>query len=52
MALPGEHPVDARDGVRVWDGIVPATGDYRIDVIRRAPYCDPVLVYVLALTLR
>jgi hypothetical protein len=52
VAVPGGQPVDARDGVRVWDGIIPATGDYRLDVIRRAPYCDPVLVYALSVTLR
>jgi hypothetical protein len=47
-------PIEARtpDGVRTWRGVVPASADYRIDVVRLAPYCDPPLQYLLAVTLR
>jgi len=46
--------VEARtpDGSRTWRGVVPASADYRIDVVRLAPYCDPPLQYLLAVTLR
>jgi len=46
--------VEARtaNGVRTWRGVLPASADYRIDVVRLAPYCDPPLQYLLAVTLR
>jgi hypothetical protein len=42
----------SRDGARTWTGMLPQTAEYRIDVVRLAPYCDPPLTYVLAVTLR
>jgi hypothetical protein len=47
-------PVQASlaNGPRIWTGALPATADYRIDVVRLAPYCDAPLVYVLAVTLQ
>jgi hypothetical protein len=46
--LESRSPADGRS----WSGVIPATGDYRVDVIRRAPYCDPLLTYNVAFTLR
>jgi hypothetical protein len=48
------NPIEARtpDGARTWRGVIPASADYRIDVVRLAPYCDPPLQYLLAVTLR
>jgi len=39
-------------GPRVWSGTVPATGDYRIDVVRSAPDTDPALLFVMTVTVR
>lgn len=45
--------VDAKaDGRRTWAGVMPASGDYRVDVVRKAPFCDPPLTYLLTLTTR
>ena len=40
------------DGTRVWAASVPASGNYRVDVVRKAPFCDPPLTYLLTLTAR
>jgi hypothetical protein len=47
-------PVDARAraGVRVWAGRVPATGDFRIDVVRLATSGPSVMTYTLVVGLR
>ena len=47
-------PVDARgqDGARVWTGRVPAAGDYLIDIVRGAPAADPVVTYMLTVSVR
>lgn len=37
---------------RLWAARVPAAGDYRLDVVRRAAYCDPSVTYLLTLGLR
>jgi len=47
-------PLDdrARQGSRIWTGRVPATGDYRIDIVREATGGAAVLTYSLAVALR
>lgn len=46
-------PVDPKaDGKRVWAARVPATGDYRVDIVRKAAFCDPSLTYLLTLTVK
>ena len=56
MRLVSEHgqPIDAKAGdvARSWAGPVPDTGDYRIDVVRRAGQCEPPVVYDLAISLQ
>ena len=48
-----KNPVDGRArGDRMWDGQLPATADYRIEVMRTAPDANPSLIYVLSVTLR
>ena len=44
----------ARPGgaARAWAGPLPEAGDYRVEVVRRAPYCDPSFTYLLTLALR
>lgn len=37
---------------RTWAGPLPDAGDYRVEVVRRAPYCDPSFTYLLTLALR
>jgi hypothetical protein len=46
-------PIDARigSGVRTWTGRAPADGDYRIDVLRRAPGGDR-MPYTLTVSVR
>jgi hypothetical protein len=41
-----------RSNDRLWSGALPATADYRIDVVRTAADTDPSLLYVLSVTLR
>ena len=45
------QPVDAKaDGRRAWSGAIPASGNYRVEVARKAPFCGPPLTYLLTLT--
>jgi hypothetical protein len=47
------RPVDARaDGKRSWASVVPASADYHVNIVRKAPFCDPPLTYLLTLTAR
>ena len=47
------QPVDPKaDGKRVWAASIPASGTYRVDIVRKAPFCDPPLTYLLTLTAR
>jgi hypothetical protein len=39
-------------GPRTWTATLPATGEYRIEVARVAPYCDPPFTYSLDVVLR
>jgi hypothetical protein len=41
-----------REAVRTWSDYLPATSDYRIEVIRLAPFCDPSFKYKVFITLR
>jgi hypothetical protein len=36
---------------RVWNGTLQAPGDYRVDVVRLAPYCMPSFTYLLTITI-
>jgi len=47
-------PLDAKaqDEARTWARPIPVSADHRIDIVRRAPYCDPALTYDLIVTLR
>jgi hypothetical protein len=47
-------PIDARsqEGMRVWTGRLPASGDYLIDVVRTAPPGEAVLTYWLTVSVR
>jgi hypothetical protein len=48
-----KNPVDGRArSDRMWIGRLPATADYRIDVMRTAKDAGSSLVYVLSVTLR
>ena len=47
------QPVDATaDGKRVWSSVIPASDTYRVDVVRKAPFCDPPITYLLTLSAR
>jgi hypothetical protein len=39
-------------GDRTWTGTLPETTEYRIDVVRRARFCDPALLYTMSVTIR
>lgn len=45
----GHSMFPKEDGKRVWAAPVPASGQYRVDVVRKAPFCDPPLTYLLTL---
>jgi hypothetical protein len=40
------------DARRAWNGTVPASGDYGVEVFRRAAYCGAPLNYVLTIAVR
>jgi hypothetical protein len=44
LSAAGPAGSDAR---RLWAGKVPATGEYRVEVVRRGAYCDPSVNYQL-----
>jgi hypothetical protein len=45
--------VDAKaDGKRTWASPIPVSGNYRVDVVRKAPFCDPPLTYLLTLSVK
>ena len=47
------QPVDVNaDGKRTWASVMPGSAAYRVDVVRKAPFCDPPLTYLLTLTAR
>jgi hypothetical protein len=47
------QPVDAKaDGKRTWAAVIPASAAYRIDVVRKLPFCDPPITYLLTVTAR
>jgi hypothetical protein len=37
---------------RVWSGTIQAPGDYRVEVVRLAPYCLPSFTYLLTISLK
>jgi hypothetical protein len=37
---------------RTWAAPVPETGEYRVEIVRRAAYCDPAVTYLLTLAVR
>jgi hypothetical protein len=37
---------------RVWSGTIQEPGDYRVEVVRLAPYCLPSFTYLLTITLK
>jgi hypothetical protein len=48
----GGTPVTGESaGRRVWNGTIPASGDYYLEV-RRAVFCDPTVTYLLTVTVR
>jgi hypothetical protein len=48
LSAAGPTGSDAR---RLWAGKVPATGEYRVEVVRRGAYCDPAVNYQLKVSL-
>jgi len=47
------QPVDAAaDGKRTWASVMPDSAAYRVDVVRKAAFCDPPLTYLLTLTVK
>jgi len=37
---------------RVWNGTIQDPGDYRVEVVRLAPYCMPSFTYLLTITIK
>jgi hypothetical protein len=44
---PNREPII--DGRRAWNGVIPASGDYTLQVVRNAAFCNPSLTYLLTL---
>jgi hypothetical protein len=45
-------PRPGGDAPRTWAGTLQQSGDYRVEVVRIAPYCEPPFTYLLTMTLR
>ena len=52
MTDAANHPLTGADARRAWNGTVPASGDYRVEVFRRAAYCGAPVNYVLTIAVR
>ena len=37
---------------RIWSGTIQEAGDYRVEVVRLAPYCQPSFTYLLTITIK
>ena len=37
---------------RIWNGTIREAGDYRIEIVRLAPYCQPSFTYLLTITIK
>ena len=37
---------------RVWSGTIQESGDYRVEVVRLAPYCQPSFTYLLTIAIK
>jgi hypothetical protein len=46
------HSLTGDNARRAWNGTVPASGDYRVEVFRRAAYCGAPVNYVLTIAAR
>lgn len=47
------QPVDGTaDGKRTWAAVLPASANYHVDVVRKLPFCDPPITYLLTLNAR
>ncbi len=47
------QPVDAKvDGRRTWASVIPTSGQYRVEVVRKLPFCDPPITYLLTLNVK
>jgi hypothetical protein len=49
----GGNAVDAKaDGRRTWAATIPESATYRVDIVRKAAFCDPTITYLLTLTVK
>jgi hypothetical protein len=46
----GEGP--GASAPRFWSGTIQEPGDYRVEVVRLAPYCMPSFTYLLTITIK
>jgi hypothetical protein len=52
--LKSGRPLEQPGGAapRLWTDTIQQAGEYRVDVVRHAPYCQPPFTYLLTITLR
>jgi hypothetical protein len=49
---PGGADGAAAAAPRFWNGTIQESGDYRVEVVRLAPYCMPSFTYLLTITIK
>jgi hypothetical protein len=49
---PLSRPAAAAAAPRFWNGTIQESGDYRVEVVRLAPYCMPSFTYLLTITIK
>ena len=48
----GAAPAPGASAPRFWNGTIQESGDYRVEVVRLAPYCMPSFTYLLTITVK
>ena len=49
---PGGAEGSGASAPRFWNGTIQESGDYRVEVVRLAPYCMPSFTYLLTITIK
>ncbi len=47
-----DRPGAAAAAPRIWNGTIQDAGEYRVEIVRLAPYCQPSFTYLLTITLK
>ena len=52
LGRPAPGVAEGAGAPRFWNGTIQETGEYRVEVVRLAPYCMPSFTYLLTITIK